>query len=191
MNFLAHFILAKPTDASRVGALLGDYVRGTPESLIGQFPDEVIEGIILHRRIDRFTDEHPVFLACKQWLRKDRRKLAGIIIDIYFDHFLAKHWQRFGEGELETFISKLYELLDRRADWLTPELRKIVPRMKDEDWLYASRSIEGLGLTFQRMSCRRDFLKPIIAAEEDLKRHYIKFERAFLDFYPKLQAQLL
>lgn len=187
MNFLAHFALAEPTDASRVGALLGDFVRGTPESLKGEFPDEVIEGIILHRRIDRLTDDHPIFLQCKKWLHDDRRKFAGIVIDIFFDHFLAKHWQRFGEGELTDFIESLYTLLERRKDWLTPELREIVPRMKGEDWLGAYQSISGLGLTFRRMSHRRDFLAPIIGSEKDLEAHYDDFEKAFFVFYPELE----
>ena len=190
MNFLAHFVLAQSTDASRVGALLGDFVCGTPESLIGKFPDEVIKGIVLHRLIDRLTDDHPIFLDCKKWLRDDRRKFAGIVIDIFFDYFLTKHWERFGEGDLTKYIEDLYLLIERRAVWLTPELREIAPRMRAEDWLNSYCSIEGLGLTFRRMSRRRDFLAPIIGAEQDLKAHYQNFENAFLKFYPDLVETL-
>nr|MBR9810071.1 hypothetical protein [bacterium] len=67
MNFLAHFHLAQPTDGSRIGALLGDFVRGTPESLQTRFPPEVVNGIILHRAIDRFTDSHEIFLKSKKF----------------------------------------------------------------------------------------------------------------------------
>ncbi|MGC6427315.1 MAG: ACP phosphodiesterase [Akkermansiaceae bacterium] len=190
MNFLAHFLLAEPTDASRVGALLSDFVRGTPESLSGKFPDEVIEGIILHRRIDSLTDGHPVFLKCKQWLRKDRRKFSGIIVDLFFDHFLTKYWDRFGDGDLSDYIDHLYTLLERRSAWLTDELRQVTPRMKREDWLRSYSDIEGLRLTFRRVSQRRDFLTPIVGSEEDLDDHYDDFEKAFLCFYPDLQSAL-
>ncbi|MGJ8695146.1 MAG: ACP phosphodiesterase [Verrucomicrobiaceae bacterium] len=187
MNFLAHFALAQPTDASRVGALLGDFVRGHPSSLTGQYPPEVIEGIMLHRAIDRFTDDHPVFLKAKDLLSPKRRRFAGIIIDIFFDHFLAIHWEDFEKGNLPRFISELYDTLERRHDWLTPELHEIVPRMKDENWLQCYGTIEGLKLTFERISKRRSWLKPLVGAETDLIDHYQSFDRAFHTFYPEVR----
>ncbi len=186
MNFLAHFHLAHATDASRVGALLGDFARGTPESLRERFPEDIVQGIILHRAIDRFTDSHPVFLKSKQFLSPPRRRFAGIIIDIYFDHFLAHAWADFAEGSLKDFITEIYQLLIRRRDWLTPELRVIVERMEKEDWLGTYGTIPGLALTFQRMSQRRDFLAPLIGSEEDLVAHYHSFSKAFREFYPAI-----
>ncbi|MDB4740435.1 ACP phosphodiesterase [Akkermansiaceae bacterium] len=185
LNFLAHFHLAERTDASQIGALLGDFVRGTPESLADRFPANLIEGIMLHRAIDRFTDDHPVFLQVKKLLSPERRRFAGIVIDIFFDHFLAIHWEEFGEGSLEDFIEQRYLLLEKHDTWLTPELREIVPRMRDEDWLAAYEDQAGLALTFRRISKRRDWLTPIVGAEEDLYAHYVKFEEAFLKFYPE------
>ena len=84
MNYLAHLLLAGPTDASRVGNLLGDFVRGTPESLRGSYPDEVIAGIVMHRELDRFTDDHPAFQEARELLDPEHRRFAGIIIDIFF-----------------------------------------------------------------------------------------------------------
>lgn len=188
MNFLAHFHLAERTDASQVGAILGDFARGTPESLADRFPADLIKGIMLHRAIDRFTDNHPLFLKTKKLLSPKRTRFAGIVIDIFYDHFLAIHWDEFGEGSLEDFIEHRYLLLEKHDAWLTPELREIVPRMRDENWLRAYEDEAGLALTFQRISERRDWLGPIVGAEKDLYAHYEEFERSFRDFYPEAVA---
>ena len=188
MNFLAHLHLAHPTDASRVGALLGDFAPGTPVSLRSRFPDDVVAGIMLHRAIDRFTDEHPVFLKTKQFLQPSRRRFAGIIIDIFFDHFLAHFWSEYSKLPLSTFITEVHDTLERRKEWLTPDLAEILPRMKDENWLATTGTIPGLALTFRRVSRRRDFLSTLIGAEEDLTQHYQSFTSAFREFYPELRS---
>lgn len=188
MNFLAHFHLAQPTDGSRVGALLGDFVRGTPESLRNQLPPEVVDGIILHRAIDRFTDSHEIFLRIKKLLSRPRRRFAGIIIDIYFDHFLAQLWSDFSKVPLQNFTAEIYDTLGRRADWLGPEVSEITRRMQDENWLGTYGTIPGLALTFRKVSQRRTFLTPLIGAEEDLTNHYQSFTTAFRSFYPEVMS---
>ena len=186
MNFLAHFHLAHPTDASRVGGILGDFARGTPENLRTRFPKEVVDGIMLHRVIDRFTDSHSVFLESKKFLHPNRRRFAGIVIDIFFDHFLAQLWSDYSQTPLPEFIEEIHSLLERRQEWLTPELVEVIPRMKNENWLGNYGTISGLALTFQRVSQRRPFLAPLAGAEEDLTDHYQSFGRAFREFYPEV-----
>ena len=188
MNFLAHFQLALPTDASRVGALLGDFARGTPEHLRESYPEDLVQGIMLHRAIDRFTDSHPIFLETKQLLDPSRRRFAGIIIDIFFDHFLAHSWSHYSQVSLRSFVDEIHSLLTRRTDWLDDEFQGFVGKMKDEDWLGTYGTIPGLALTFERMSQRRDFLSPLIGSEQDLVQHYHSFSKAFQNFYPELLA---
>lgn len=188
MNFLAHFHLAQATDASRVGALLGDFVRGTPESLLQSHPRELVDGIVLHRAIDRFTDQHPVFLESKRLLDPSRRRFAGIIIDIFFDHFLTQLWSDYNRRSLRRFIAEIHETLDRRSAWLTPEVAAIIARMKKENWLGTYGTIPGLALTFARVSQRRPFLAPLRGAEEDLITHYQSFTNAFRAFYPEVMT---
>jgi acyl carrier protein phosphodiesterase len=185
VNFLAHFHLAQRTDASQVGALLGDFVRGTPESLSAHYPPDLIKGIMLHRSIDQFTDHHPEFLRIKKLLSPTRRRFAGIVIDIYFDHFLTLHWDSFSEVPLVEFIEGRYQLLESHPSWLTPELQEIVPRMRHENWLATYQNEKGLALTFERISRRRTWLAPIIEAEKDLFKQYDLFENAFHRFYPE------
>ncbi len=142
---------------------------------------------MLHRAVDHFTDTHPVFLKAKELLAPSRRRFAGIVIDVLFDHFLAHYWKEFSDEGLDHFISEIYLLLERRDEWLTPELRALVPRMKSENWLSNYGTIEDLSQTFKRISQRRDFLSPLVNAEEDLVTHYQSFSRAFHQFYPDIQ----
>ncbi len=184
LNYLAHLFLAGPSDASRVGNLLGDFVKGTPESLQDQFPPEVIAGIMMHRRLDRFTDDHEAFLKARQLLAPERRRFAGIVIDIFFDHFLTVHWDKFADHPLPEFLEEIYSTLLRRPEWLSPQLARIVPRMKDENWLHSYGTIEGLSLTFHRIARRSPRITPIRESPDDLVAHYHSFDRAFHDFFP-------
>lgn len=185
MNFLAHFHLARPSDASRTGALLGDFIRGPREALLETYPEDLVDGIMLHREIDAFTDSHPVFLKTKMLLAPQRRRFAGIIIDVFFDHFLAQNWADYSDQPLPGFIQDIYEILERRNKWMTPKLNELIPRMKSENWLGTYGTIDGLAITFRRISRRREFLKVLIGAEEDLTAHYHSMGRAFRDFYPE------
>jgi len=172
LNFLAHF--------------QGDFARGTPEHLRENYPEDLVQGILLHRAIDRFTDSHPVFLESKKLLHPSRRRFAGIIIDIFFDHLLAHSWADYSQVSLRDFVDDIHSLLSRRSHWLDKELQSIVSKMRDEDWLGTYGTIPGLTLTFERMSQRRDFLAPLIGSEEDLVKHYHSFSKAFQQFYPEL-----
>jgi acyl carrier protein phosphodiesterase len=184
LNFLAHFHLAQPTDGSRVGALLGDFVRGTPESLRTHLPSELVDGIVLHRVIDRFTDSHEEFLRTKKFLSPPRRRFAGIIVDIFFDHFLSQMWSDYSNIPLRQFIAEIHETLERRNGWLPPEVGAIIRRMREEHWLGTYGTIPGLALTFRKVSQRRSFLAPLVGAEDDLTSHYQSFTNAFRSFYP-------
>lgn len=161
-------------------------MRGTPETLRKQYPADLVEGILLHRGIDHFTDTHPIFLSTKAFLSPERRRLAGIVVDVFFDHFLTLKWQSFSSQPLSVFIDEIHELLLRRIEWATPELRTLLPRMRQEKWLHNYQDFEGLKMTFDRISQRRDFLLPLKGAEDDLRQHYKNFEEAFDLFYPEV-----
>jgi acyl carrier protein phosphodiesterase len=190
INFLAHLILAAPTDASRVGNLLGDFVRGTPESLRGTFPDEVLHGIMMHRHLDRFTDDHPAFKSARPLLAPERRRFAGIIVDVVFDYFLTAHWSHFFPAiDLAEFIDDCYSTLERNPDWLTEDLRAVLPRMREENWLHSYGTLEGLTLTFQRISRRSRRTGAIAEAHLDFITHKQSFEQAFHAFFPDVQKE--
>lgn len=188
MNFLAHLALAAPTDASRIGNLLGDFAKGTLENLSEIYPKEVINGIITHRAIDSFTDEHPTFSAARALLDPQRQRFAGIIVDIAYDHFLALHWSTFHEGTVEDFAQECYSALARHPEWQAGRLKYALPYMREENWLVGYKTLEGIERTFKRVSTRGKYTAPIYHAMEDLHAHYHELEALFHRFYPELQA---
>lgn len=194
MNFLAHLALAGPSDASRIGNLLGDFEKGTPASIRERLPAPIVEGIVMHRHIDRFTDSHPVFHQARLLLAPERRRFAGIIIDIYFDHLLNKHWASYHPGTVPEFTREIYQTFDRHPDWLGPRLGPLVPRIKREDWLAAYSTMDGIDLTLHRVASRSPRLSAIATATPDLIAGKEALEALFLRFYPEIRqyaAELL
>ena len=167
-----------------MGNLLGDFVRGTPESLRGQWPDEVIAGILMHRHLDRFTDNHPSFREARALLSPERRRFAGIVVDIFYDHFLANSWSRHCHQPLPHFTEEMYCLLERRQDWLEPGLRAILPKMREENWLGSYTTMAGLERTFHRVAKRSTRTGPIAGAADDLAHGYEAFQGCFDGFFP-------
>ena len=185
MNFLAHLALAGPSDASRIGNILGDFEKGTEEALLERLPKEIVAGILMHRQIDLFTDRHPVFRQARLLLAPERRRFAGIIIDIYFDHFLSQHWSRYHPGTVTDFIQAVYQGFDRHPDWLGKEFGPLVPRLKRENWLASYASVEGLAQTLDRVANYSPRFAPVADAMPDLLEHRAPFEEHFLSFYPE------
>lgn len=132
MNYLAHTWLARHSDDAILGGLLGDFVHGQVALL--DWPQEVRQEILLHRRIDRFTDTHPAVTA----VRADfggLRRYAGIVLDVYFDHLLARDWSRWNDTPLPAFTDRVYGVLDEHHEQLPARLKRIAPHMAAEDWL--------------------------------------------------------
>jgi len=123
MNCLAHLALGGKEPAGRVGNLLGDFVKGTEESLRKDYPDAVVDGMMVHREIDKFTDSHPDFHKAKSLLPAELQRYAGIIIDIYFDHFLAKNWSKFSSMPLESYADESIKMLEDHIDILPERLK--------------------------------------------------------------------
>ena len=188
MNYLAHLYLAGPTDASRIGNLLGDFVKGTPASLEGDYPVEVIAGIVMHRKLDRFTDRHEQFLRARSLLAPERRRFAGIVVDIFFDHFLSRHWHEYSVQPLPLFIEAVHASLQRHPDWLSPKLAAVAPRLRSENWLHRYGSPEGITRTLERVARRSPRIAPIKDSIEDLLGKYNTFEETFLRFFPDARA---
>ena len=186
MNYLAHLLLADNTDASRVGNLLGDFTRGSLDDLAEIYPAELVRGIQMHRAVDRFTDSHSVFKECRLLLDPKRRRFAGIIVDIFFDHYLCKHWEKYSAIPLDQFCQQVYQAFDKHPEWLAGRLREAFPSMKKENWLMTYITADGIELTLQRVSRRSPRVTGIAAGIEDFKNHYTQFEEKFHSFMPAL-----
>ena len=143
MNYLAHLHLGGPHPSDMLGSLYGDFVKGP---LTGRWPANIEAGIRLHRQIDAFTDSHPVVLQAKQRFPSERRRYAGILIDLFFDHCLAMHWHKYADESLSIFTERVYQTLKQEETRLPGKLALIAPRMAAQDWLGSYRSFgDGAG----------------------------------------------
>ena len=187
MNYLAHALLAGPDDDYRLGGLLGDFVKGPLSPAPLQFSAAVVEGLLLHRRIDSFADAHPAFGRSRQRVSVERRRYSGIVVDMFYDHFLAVHWARFSTQALESFSGAVYALLSRRP--LPDRLAVILPRMRQEDWLASYRERAAVGRALDQIAVHR--LKrsnTLSGAGGELAECYAEFESDFLEFFPAAMA---
>ncbi len=187
MNYLAHLLLAENHAASRVGNLLGDFVPGRPESLRGDFPDAVLNGIIRHRAIDRFTDSHRITNSLKACISPGRRRFAGAITDIFHDHFLTRHWADHCPWPLGEFTAACNAALTAHRDFLPPELADSLDERIADNWLGRYGTDEGLEQVFQRMAARSPAFAPLRDAVADLIASRAVFEAAFHEFFPDLR----
>lgn len=186
MNFLAHAYLAGPDPADRLGGMLGDFVKGP---LPAGLPEPVAAGVALHRRIDSFAEGHLAFRSSRARVSPERRRYAGIMIDLFYDHFLAKHWEVFSGQPLEEFAGETYALLARHGDLLPPRLAGILPYMRGEDWLSSYRSVASVGDALDSMSRHR--LKrpnPLAGSAAELAARYAEFEQDFKAFLPDARS---
>src|SRR5262249_30699300 len=151
MNFLAHVYLADGSDESIVGSLMGDFVKGP---LDRSRTDAVTRAIVLHRRIDAFTDAHPVVRASRGRVSDERRRYAGILIDVFYDHFLALHWDDYSEVALERFTARVYAALSAHHAVLPERLQYIAPRMAASDWLASYQNVDAVAIALDRMGER-------------------------------------
>lgn len=184
MNFLAHLTLSDDDDDILIGNLIADSARSVE---FPQFKSKVLYGIKLHHKIDAYTDAHPVVERSKERLRPRHAKYSGVVVDILYDHFLARDYQRYGEYSLEDFAQRCYELLQRRKKELTPAVRQMLPHMIRGNWLVAYASEEGMRRVFTGMSHRASFNNHMRSAVDDLDQYYEEFYEEFTTFYPQLQ----
>jgi acyl carrier protein phosphodiesterase len=183
MNYLAHLFLAGDGDNARLGSVLGDFVKGDPT---GRFDVGVCEGILLHRRIDRYTDAHRVTGQSRARFSKKRRRFSGVIVDVCCDHFLSRHWHRFSRRDRTLFIKDAYDLLLRHRGLLPRRLVRILPMMIQEDWLGGYLHLDKVGVTLDRIAGRLTHGERFRGAIGEVERHYDQLENDFLCFFPDL-----
>ena len=183
MNFLAHLYLSGKSPQVMIGNFIGDFVKGKQ---VDEYKGDVRLGILLHREIDYFTDGHPVVHQSKNKLRKKYRHYAGVIVDIFYDHFLAKNWGEFHETELRTYVHEAYKILNSHQSILPAKVKYMLPFMIKDDWLVNYSRIEGIARVLKGLSRRTKFDSKMDQAPEDLKNYYHEFEQEFLDFFPQL-----
>jgi len=187
MNWLAHLYLSEPTPEFRLGNLLPDLISA---SQLADLPEPFQRGIRQHRQIDRFTDTHPRVNSCVQRFPAPYRRYAGILTDVYFDHFLARDWSKYCDVFLPQFIAEFYRDIETCLPELPAEAAQRLHRIRDENWIGTYHTIEGITDILSRIS--RRFRRPF-----DLTGSvpiFQKHESALLDdfdaFFPELMAHV-
>ncbi|MEQ9467625.1 MAG: ACP phosphodiesterase [Ekhidna sp.] len=187
MNFLAHLYLSGDNEEVLVGNFIGDFVKG---SQMDHYPDQIQKGIRMHRSIDHFTDTHEVVLKSKVRLREKFRHYAPVIVDVYYDHFLARDWSLFSDVPLLEYTEHFYTMMDRYYDIIPKGVIHMLSYMSRDNWLYNYQFIEGIDRALTGMSRRTKFVSKMEEASQALQDHYEKFEEEFHQFFPDLQAHV-
>ena len=182
MNFLAHALLSGEVEADRVGGLMGDFVKGP---LPAGLPSDLAAGVALHRAIDSFADRHPAFAASRARISPARRRVSGILVDLFYDHLLARDWADHGTDSLEAFTARLYASLDSYSAQLPQNAREIAGLMRREDWLCSYREVAMVGRVIDRMAVYRlRRANPLGGGIEEFLADTAGFETDFHAFQP-------
>ncbi|AZC23085.1 MULTISPECIES: ACP phosphodiesterase [Pseudomonas] len=184
MNYLAHLHLGGQRPGQLLGSLYGDFVKGR---LQGEFTPEVEAAIQLHRRIDTYTDSHALVTAALGRFSLTRRRYAGIVIDVFFDHCLARDWVQYADHPLQSFTANVYQVLAAEPQ-LPGRLAQIAPYMAADDWLGSYRDFQVLEQVLRGIARRLSRPEELTAAMGELERLYQPLSEDFREFYPQLQA---
>jgi acyl carrier protein phosphodiesterase len=184
MNYLAHLHLGGDAPAQLLGSLYGDFVKGP---LAGQWPADIEAAIRLHRRIDVFTDSHPLQAQARARFPAERRRYAGILLDVFFDHCLARHWADYAAEPLPIFTGRVYQVLNAEVH-LPERLALIAPRMAAQDWLGSYQEFAVLEHVVAAIDRRLSRPGLLAGGMAELERLYQPLLEDFRQFYPELQA---
>jgi acyl carrier protein phosphodiesterase len=186
MNFLAHLYLGPPDPQRLLGGLLGDFVNGRVVDM--DLPAAVREGVWLHRQIDLFTDAHPLVRRSKQRVSPERRRFAGILVDMFYDHLLARYWDDFSEESLDSFTRRSYRLLLAQRDLIPLTAWPIIERMATHDWLSSYAELGSLHLAVNNTARRFRRETSLTGGVAELEADYAGFEADFRLFLPEVRA---
>jgi len=188
VNYLAHLYLSEATVESRLGNFLGDFVRGEERQRI----DPALEaGIVRHHRIDAYTDDHPQTMISRRRIdRVKYRHLGGVLVDVFYDHFLAKHWATYHDQPLDDFAQEIYSTFRAYHGYLPRMARFVIRRMTEERRLESYREVNGIEEALHRIAYRMRRPDIIVGAVEELTANYEGFEEDFRLFFPDLIAHI-
>lgn len=185
MNFLAHLYLSDGSPESLLGSVMGDFVKGP---LGDRYTDGIRRAIALHRRIDAFTDAHAQVRASRRRISASRRRLAGIMVDMVYDHFLARHWADYSSIPLDVFAESAYAVLWGERERMPDRMQRVVTAMVDHDWLTSYQHIDAIDTALNRMSQRLKRENALVNSAEELVWNYDALEADFRVFFPDLAS---
>lgn len=185
MNFLAHIYLSGTNQRIQIGNFMGDGIRGKDYK---HYHTDIQLGVLLHRSIDSFTDFHPIFRQSKHRLVPKFNHFSGIIIDMFYDHFLAKEWNMYHHEDLEVFTQRFYRSLENHKDELNLKTRDLLPYLVNQNWLERYAHLTDLQQILKQMDQRFPLKSNMNEAVEDLYANYEEFQREFHLFFKDLMV---
>ena len=185
MNFLAHIYLSGDDDFVKIGNFMADSIRG---SQYLDYPDSLQKGILLHRHIDSFTDSHPIYRKSKHRLHEKYGHYSGVIMDIAYDHFLAKNWSKYSNEKLEDYAADFYKLMQDNYEILTERTKGMLPYMIGRNWLVSYATIAGLEMILFQMDYRTKHRAHMQEAIVEIQDFYTEFESEFFQFFEELKS---
>lgn len=185
MNFLAHLYLSGEVDEVKIGNFIGDFVKASD---MENYNKTINKGIRMHWAIDEFTDHHSIVQKSKDRLRPKYGHYAGVIVDIYYDHYLARNWTNYHDQDLRVYVNKQYKMLESHISILPKKVVHILPFMIKHDWLYNYQYFEGIERVMRGMANRSNFNSKMDESIVELKKYHQEFEEEFESFFPELRA---
>jgi acyl carrier protein phosphodiesterase len=185
MNYLAHIYLSGENDLVTIGNFIADGIKGKDYK---KFPKDIQVGILLHRNIDTYTDAHKTVRQSTKRLHEKYGHYSGVIVDILYDHFLAKNWSNYCDVPLEKYVNKFYDSLENHYKFLPIRIHKLMPFMMADNWLLSYASIEGISRVLEGMNRRTKNRSGMDKAVIELEVFYKEFENEFTLFFDDLIA---
>ncbi|MDO7171161.1 acyl carrier protein phosphodiesterase [Mariniflexile sp. AS56] len=183
MNYLAHIYLSGENELVTIGNFIADGIKGKSYK---KHPKHIQTGILLHRNIDTFTDAHPTVRQSTKRLHEKYGHYSGIIVDILYDHFLAKNWSQYSDIPLDVYVDTFYDSLETHYELLPLRIQKMMPYMVTDNWLLNYASIEGISRVLDGMNRRTKNRSGMNEAVNELELFYEDFETEFSSFFEEL-----
>jgi acyl carrier protein phosphodiesterase len=187
MNYLAHALTAAHDDEAIIGSLLADWVKG--REALGRLTPGIQRGVLIHRFVDQFTDHHPLVREAILGFPRVNRRMATVLVDVVFDHFLAQEWRAFAPGTLEEFDARVGRLVGAHWESIPEIFRPFGQRLRDGSFLTSYGTLEGIGRAFDRVGKRTSRPELWKATVEALPAQEGQLRGAFRLFFPELLAE--
>jgi len=184
MNYLAHLLLSGDNDEIKIGNFIGDAVKGNTYKT---YPVNIQKGIILHRKIDAFTDNHKITKELSLFLKSEYHKYSGIVIDIFYDYFLANNWDKYSNKGFEDFISEIHILLLKNFNILPVRMKKLLPFFIARKRLASYKNIDGIKDVLNAMTRYTSLPNKTDFAIKTLKEKHNFFDNKFHYFYKDIE----
>ncbi len=187
MNYLAHLFLSCDDEDHLLGNFIADSIK-RPEGMV--FRQSIKEGIHLHKLIDQYTDKHPIVKRSTKRLHFKHHHYASVVVDIWYDHLLAKNWTTYSEVSLRDFADKMYGILKNKIDDMPSKMKMDLPAMASDDWLMKYAKMDGMLEMFERLKKRVSRPELLLDVKETFVEVEEGLEADFKEFFPLLQAYI-